>query len=448
MKVRTILYATMALLLAVFSTTARAQVRYGNPVIGLNCPDPSVLDDRANSGYFYAYTTQSVLEPAMNKVVNLPIYRSTDLVNWEFVGDGFPNGHPDWVKGANLWAPDINIINGKYVLYYALGKWGGIFSSACGVATADSPEGPFEDYDRLTDFRTVGTLNAIDPDYFCDSNGSFLIWGSMGGGIYGIELTDDGLFIKPGARKKLLASFNAEAPLLYERDGWYYLFASAGSCCRGERSKYHIIVGRAKHPMGPYTGPDGQSMLKLSYKNTILSSSRDRVFVGPGHNSGIITDDAGNDWILYHSYYAGDGYATRQLNLDQIKWNYNGWPYFETGEPSGSNLPPVFGPHKPQPKVKPEIKPEKENTSAQLPGGYSQPRAPYKEEIEMFNKLTNNSGVILTPEQVSTQVVAGMNYKFICKCEDATHRSVGKCQIVVYKPLAGDPEITEMSLLK
>ena len=132
------------LLLALLSVGTRAQVRYANPVIGLNCPDPSVIDDRERSGYFYAYTTQTSFESALKKdsspvvagarVVNLPIYRSTDLVNWEFVRDGFPGGHPDWVRDANLWAPDINYIDGKYVLYYALGKWGGIFSSACGVA--------------------------------------------------------------------------------------------------------------------------------------------------------------------------------------------------------------------------------------------------------------------------------------------------------------------------
>ncbi|MBR6270092.1 MAG: family 43 glycosylhydrolase [Bacteroidales bacterium] len=344
----------MILLLALLPAGARAQILYGNPVIGLNCPDPSVLDDRERSGYFYAYTTQTSFESAVKKdsspviagagIVNLPIYRSKDLVNWEFVGDGFPNGHPDWVKNANLWAPDINYINGKYVLYYALGKWGGIFSSACGVAVADSPEGPFEDYDKLVDFRTVGTLNSIDPNYFSDHSGSYLLWGSLGGGIFGIELTEDGLFLKPGARKKMLAALNTEGAFLYERDGWYYLFASAGSCCRGERSTYHIIVGRSENPMGPFVGPDGQSMLKLNYRNTIMQSSRDRVFIGPGHNSEIITDDEGNDWMLYHSYNASDGYTSRQLNLDQIKWNYNGWPYFEAGEPSGSNNRPYSVP--------------------------------------------------------------------------------------------------------
>ncbi|MDY6379112.1 MAG: hypothetical protein SPL17_10565, partial [Bacteroidales bacterium] len=46
---------------------------YANPVISHNCPDPTVLDDRARTGYFYAYSTS-------NKKTNLPVYRSKDMV--------------------------------------------------------------------------------------------------------------------------------------------------------------------------------------------------------------------------------------------------------------------------------------------------------------------------------------------------------------------------------
>ena len=336
-----------------------------------------------------------------------------------------------------------------------------------------------------------------------DETGSYLLWGSLGGGIYGIELTDDGLFVKPGAKKKLLTALNTEGAFLYERDGWYYLFASAGSCCRGQGSTYHIIVGRAKHPLGPYTGPDGQSMLKLNYRNTILASSRDKVFIGPGHNSEIITDDEGNDWIFYHSYNAADGYASRQLHLDRIKWNYNGWPFFEMGEPSGNATRPVFSGAPVKPIAKAYVPAPGENTKAtadtttvkimpkkaadtatgltgdtgdkkittgkdpvkvtetipefrtppddeyiQLPGGWSQHRDVSPEELEMFRKLTKNSGLILTPVSVATQVVAGLNYDFVCKIEDASRRSNGECRIRIFKPLAGEPEITDMSLIK
>lgn len=44
---------------------------YHNPVIKQNCPDPTVLDDRARTGYFYAYSTQSGVK-GHGRTVNLP----------------------------------------------------------------------------------------------------------------------------------------------------------------------------------------------------------------------------------------------------------------------------------------------------------------------------------------------------------------------------------------
>ena len=60
----------------------KAQNTYNNPVLRRDCPDPTVLDDRANTGYFYAYSTQSAKTGLMNRdntskeaseIINLPI---------------------------------------------------------------------------------------------------------------------------------------------------------------------------------------------------------------------------------------------------------------------------------------------------------------------------------------------------------------------------------------
>ena len=46
---------------------------------------------------------------------------------WRNLGSkGWVFGHlPDWgTKGAGLWAPDVQYINGQYVMYYSLSTWG------------------------------------------------------------------------------------------------------------------------------------------------------------------------------------------------------------------------------------------------------------------------------------------------------------------------------------
>src|SRR5574344_1413065 len=89
--------------------------KYQNPIIRNNCADPSVLDDRERSSYFYAYSTQNGTS-GDSKCVYLPVYRSKDMVNWELVGNAFGGmNRPQWVDETRVWAPDIEYINGRYV---------------------------------------------------------------------------------------------------------------------------------------------------------------------------------------------------------------------------------------------------------------------------------------------------------------------------------------------
>jgi arabinan endo-1,5-alpha-L-arabinosidase len=80
----------------------------------------------------------------------------------------------------------------------------------------------------------------------------------------------------------------------------------------------------------------------VPYDTQILVSSPDKTFVGPGHNSNIITDDAGNDWILYHAYWKGNNYDGRCLLLDRVHWDEDGWPIIGNGTPSLTSEAPVF----------------------------------------------------------------------------------------------------------
>ena len=83
---------------------------YQNPVINYSLPDPSII--KGEDGYYYLYATEDIR--------NLPIHRSKDLVEWEYVGTAFTKStRPDFEPKGGLWAPDINKIGDKYVLYYS-----------------------------------------------------------------------------------------------------------------------------------------------------------------------------------------------------------------------------------------------------------------------------------------------------------------------------------------
>ncbi len=299
---------------------------YHNPIIGIDAPDPSVI--KAEDEYFYLYSTAR----------NVNIYKSRDLIKWDYVTTAFEEkGRPQIVKNASIWAPDINYINGQYVLYYAQSVWGGKKSCGIGVAISDNPEGPFTDLGKLFTSMEINVLNSIDPFYIEDDGKKYLFWGSFNG-IYGIRLSDDGLSLYPGSNKFQIAGNAIEGTYIHKRNGYYYLFGSKGRCCEGLKSTYHVVVGRSSHLEGPYTNKAGFSLMSSS-GNTFLKSNN--IFVAPGHNSEILTDDAGNDWIIYHGYLKSDEAAGRVVFLDQVKWKEN-WPYIENTSPSEKYYSPAF----------------------------------------------------------------------------------------------------------
>ena len=135
-----------------------------------------------------------------------------------------------------------------------------------------------------------------------------------------------------------------EGVYVHKRGKYYYLFASEGSCCEGSGSTYHVIVGRSKSPLGPFVSRSGMSMIAGDdgvYDEVILSGDTAKIFCGPGHDSEIVTDDKGHDWMAYHAYWAGNDYKGRCMNLERVYWK-KGWPYFEGGVPSSPALAPTF----------------------------------------------------------------------------------------------------------
>ena len=329
MIMKTRLSVTLVHLLFAVSAVM-AQEQYNNPVINESLPDPTVI--KADDGYFYLYATENIR--------NVPIYRSENLVDWRRVGTAFTDRtRPQMVPRGNIWAPDINLINGKYVMYYSKSTWGGEWECGIGVATADRPSGPFTDVGKLFISSEIGVQNSIDPFYIEEDDGSkYLFWGSFRG-IYGIQLSDDGLSIKPGAQKVQIAGTLTEGTYIYKHDGYYYLFGSAGTCCEGLNSTYRVMVARSENLMGPYVNKSGRPALE---NNFMLVMQKSNKVVGPGHNSEIVQDDAGQYWMLYHGFDAADPDGGRKVYLDQILWDKDGWPIVRNRVPSITANAPVF----------------------------------------------------------------------------------------------------------
>lgn len=311
-------------------------ITYTNPVITFSsAADPTVI--RTEDG-FYLYATQT-------DKYWVPIYFSKDLVNWEFKRTAFRNAtKPQIPGGGAFWAPEIRHINGKYVLYFSWAKWGDGDASYTAVATSDSPLGDFVNSKELLTKEDFGS-NCIDQFYYEEDNKKYMFVGSFNG-IYVTELTDDGLSVKRNENgtptlKKQVCGKAFEGTNIYKKNGYYYLFASINNCCDGERSRYKVVVGRSQDLLGPYLDKSGKDMINNAWE--LVLEGDGQKFFGPGHNSIIVQDDAGTDWMIYHSYVKENGEVGGRLGmLDRVLWTEDGWPYIKNCAPSTSDFLPVF----------------------------------------------------------------------------------------------------------
>ena len=313
------------------------KVWYSNPVIDSDNPDPTVI--KAEDGYFYLYATGG----------NTWIHKSKDLVHWTYVGGAYEDDKkPSWEPEAGIWAPDINYINGKYVMYYSLSKWGGGATCGIGVSVSDKPEGPFTDQGKLFRSNEIDVHNSIDPFYIEDNGKKYLFWGSWYG-IWGIELTEDGLGLKGGIENakatKIQVAANTGGTNAYEgsyilkRGKYYYLFCSTGTCCDGANSTYQTVVCRSTELFGPYLNKSGDNM--NDNKHEVLIHRND-AFLGTGHNAEIVQDDEGKDWIIYHAYRTADPSLGRVVLLDRVYWDDDDWPYLVGDGPVVKAEAPTF----------------------------------------------------------------------------------------------------------
>jgi arabinan endo-1,5-alpha-L-arabinosidase len=299
---------------------------YYNPIIDYDTPDPTVMEI---DGKFYLFATEN------NHVT--PVWISTDLVHWTKKDGSAFASRPSFVPDGGVWAPDAHYIDGQYVLYYAMSTWGGEWKCGIGVGVSNYPDGPYTDLGKIFTSEEIKVQNSIDEFFIQDNGHNYLFWGSFHG-IYGIELTPDGLHIKEGAQKVKIAGDFMEATYIHKRNGYYYLFGSNGTCCEGDNSTYQIVYGRSKSLFGPYVTREGGRLLDGNFDVLLHGNGK---FVGPGHNAEFMIDDAGQDWIIYHSYLRGKSDMGRVAMLDPINWT-DDWPVIVNNSPSTFHKIPFF----------------------------------------------------------------------------------------------------------
>ena len=314
--------------------------------------DPFVVRD--DDGVFYLYCTQTSVYTPMYAFRRGPVFKSYDMHSWEYVSDVFADYVPNWgTSGAGVWAPTVIKVGGKWNFYYSLST-GGDENPGIGVATSPTPYGPWTHYGKLFNSNEIGVTNSIDPYVFYDNDELYMVFGSYGGLITLIELTDDGLGLKGGLdyqkeHKVALAGYeifennNYEGSFILKKEGWYYLLLSTGACLSGAASTYHVVVCRSQNLKGPYIDSQGRDMFKPNRGDPVVVPSKSGA-MGTGHCA-VMTDDNGEFWLIYHGYdTTSSNPDSRVLYIDKLLWNETtGMPYVNNTK--ASNGVTMAGPY-------------------------------------------------------------------------------------------------------
>lgn len=328
---KTIINITLAIML--FATTIHAQrIVVHDPVMA------------KQNGTYYLFCTGR----------GIGVWSSTDLKEWKREQPVFADP-PKWAVEAvagfrgHIWAPDISLYYGKYYLYYSVSAFGKN-TSCIGLATNKTLDPVDPDFKWIDHGKVIQSYpgetnwNAIDPNLVVAADGTpYLSFGSFWDGLKLVKLNSDATAPAEdinsiptiASRKKSATDPNPpsiddnpkdaggnaiEAPFIFKKGNFYYLFASIDYCCKGVNSTYKLIVGRAESISGPYTDKEGKPMA-TGGGTTLLKG--DENWHGVGHSATYTFD--GTDYLIFHGYDANDE-GKSKLIVKKLNWEKDGWP--------------------------------------------------------------------------------------------------------------------------
>ena len=311
----------------VFNTLEKSENEYYNPILAGFYPDPSIC--RAGNEYY-------LITSSFSYFPGLPIFKSTDLVNWKQIGHVITRKEQGDFSNLGvsrgMFAPTIRYNNGTFYVICTNVDQGGNF-----IVTTKDPAGEWSKPIWLPE------VNGIDPDIFFDDDGKVYI--THNGPPPNNETKHDGhraiyTWEYDLEQKKIVSGQTLlvnggtdmtkkpvwiEAPHILKKDNYYYLICAEG----GTAYNHSEVVFRSKNVLGPYKSYEKNPILTQRH----LSKDRPNQISTTGHADFVETQN-GEWWGVYLGCrpYEIDYYNTgRETFMLPVTWE-DGWPTFDKGK--------------------------------------------------------------------------------------------------------------------
>lgn len=244
---------------------------FSNPIISGFAPDPSIV--RVDDDFYLINSTFEYFP-------GIPIYHSTDLVNWELIGHVLQEpGEVELQRvrsGSGIHASTIRYHSGIFYVITTNNVDGRMVNF---IVTAEDPAGPWSAP------HVLEGAPGIDPSLLFDDDGRIWYVGNHmppdpefpGQAEIWLQEVDIDAMQLVGERHYLwrgcCQGVWAEGPHIYKKDGYYYLLISEG----GTAHEHAMAVAISKEITGPYQN---------NPRNPVLSHrqfSYDYPITGVGH---------------------------------------------------------------------------------------------------------------------------------------------------------------------
>lgn len=323
-------------LVATQPTAAADGKPYTNPVKAQKGADPWL---EYYNGNYYLVTTTFTNKLLMRKSPTLAGLSTAPSVEiWSDTTAG---------RNANIWAPEIHFLGGKWYLYYSAAQAGAACCDTQRTQVLESagsdPMGPYTHKNTLTGSNLTPGGWLIDASVLQHDGKLYLV----GSGF--INGSKQSLVIAPMSNPYTLASSTftiISSPTL----SWE---TSGGAVNEGPEPLYHdgrtfltfsaSFCGTADYKLGQLelTGSDPLNPASWTKKQTPVFQRNDAAGVyGPGHNGFFTSPDGTENWIVYHANNSANGGCGngRTTRAQKFTWNADGTPDFGTPVALGTTL--------------------------------------------------------------------------------------------------------------
>lgn len=249
-------------------------MKYTNPIIkGFN-PDPSVC--RVDNDYYLAVST-------FEYYPGIAIYHSDDLINWKLINHCIHNcdelDFSQFGNSGGIWAPTIRHNNGRFYVTATIDKVGNVITYTDNICGTWSKLIPVE-------------MGGIDPSLYFEGEHAYYCTNENSGNGEAITICeinpDTGKLL--GKKKEIWHGAGdgwLEAPHIYKRNDWYYIFTAEG----GTSYNHELTIGRSRRLFGDY---------EQCPFNPVLTNRNDtsKSILCAGH-ADLIDDCSGNLYIVH-----------------------------------------------------------------------------------------------------------------------------------------------------